>query len=234
MERQTVPYYDWIVLDDGEVPTVCTMGQAYIRCPEYRGRGSLVSKVLRVIESALPKGDALAFIEDDDYYAPDYLEAQSKRLASCAVAGEGRAIYYNVAGRWWYAHQNMTHASLCQTVLRVEALPILLSVTRASEDPFIDVRLWGAAKECGKVFDPDGHPTLVGIKGMPGRSGYGCGHRHHAAAKQDPSLSHLKTLIGNDASFYEPFYNPTEKRPSTRTELAQVARPPIWKARSGH
>ena len=72
MQRQTCKYTEWLVLDDGVVPQSPTLGQRYIRCPEYRGRASLAQKLKLAVREAT--GDAILVIEDDDWYAPDYLQ----------------------------------------------------------------------------------------------------------------------------------------------------------------
>lgn len=212
--RQTVKPSNWIVLDDGNVPTVCTMGQKYYRNLEWQGKGSLARKVRFALQNNLITGDALVFIEDDDWYAPQYLAWCSVGLAKYDLVGECHNLYYNVERRFWFEHGNTAHASLCATSLRRSVLPALLREVE-NEDPFIDSRLWANCRLSKLPFDPNKQNNkrrvTIGIKAMPGRKGYGEGHSPHAArAIQDPDLKKLRSLIGKDSEDYAKFYKTPE------------------------
>ncbi len=192
LARQTLRPVQMIVLDDGETPTECTLGQEYHYWPEMRGRGSMVRKFRRAMEEGLIKGDAIAPFEDDDYYAPDWLAFCADGLSRVKLFGEGRALYYTVRGRYWFAHHNMEHASLCATAIHRDAFPWLIQQLNVSECPFLDVRLWKNPPVSAFVSDPQRHAgkrrRSVGIKAMPGRTGYGGGHRgRDRSAKDDRS-----------------------------------------------
>lgn len=213
MARQTVKPLQWLVLDDDETPTKCTAGQEYYHWPEYRGRGSLVNKIRRALTDNLVKGDALLFIENDDWYAPDYIEWSIAGLRKTPLFGEGRALYYNVQHKFWYEHQNLKHASLCATSLTRSLYPWLLKQCTVSSEPFLDVRLWNYQQSVSHVSDPYANGKRlrrsVGIKAMPGRTGYGGGHRgRDKSSVGDPELKKLRSLIGDDADLYAKFYNP--------------------------
>jgi hypothetical protein len=211
MARQTLKPFQWLVLDEDDPPTVCTMGQQYVRCPQFKGKRSLLQKIEHCISKGLIKGDGLVCWENDDFYAPGWLEFCSQQLQQHALIGEGKAIYYNVRERWFYDIPNMGHASLCSTALRSSMLWVLQSQCD-SANVFVDARLWQAVGPRSRaVFDPDLHPggkrLVVGIKGMPGRVGYGGGHiTRDRSAKDDLDLSKLKELIGDDAALYEKFW----------------------------
>jgi predicted O-methyltransferase YrrM len=203
MARQTVQPHEWLVFDDGVVPTRCTMGQTVVRCQELAGRGSLASKLARAVN--LATGDALAVVEDDDWYAATWLEWCAVKLASTAVVGEGFAWYFNLAGRWFHPHSNMSHASLCSTAFRRDAFP-LVSAACEDDNPFIDVRLWEAARKAvvGEVFAPEDGRHVIGMKAMPGRAGYGWGHRQdHPGQQDDHEMRALACMVGSDVVEYE-------------------------------
>lgn len=202
-----------IVLDDGEEPTKCALGQDYRYWPEMRGRGSMVKKVRRAVQEGIITGDGLVFWEDDDHYSDDYLAWVAEGLSNYILYGEGRALYYTVRGRYWFEHSNLTHASLCATSIRREGFDWLMKQCTISECPFLDVRLWNKVPLTAHVEDPYKHPSRfrrsVGIKAMPGRSGYGGGHRgRDRSAVNDPDLVKLRSLIGADADAYAEFYDP--------------------------
>lgn len=229
MAKQTVKPMQWLVLDDDEIPTKCTAGQDYYYWPEFRGRGSLAKKVRRALEQNLVKGDAIAFVENDDFYAFDYMAWMTAGLQKFALYGEGRALYYNVNHRWWFEHVNLKHASLCATGLTNQLFPWLLKQCQISDEPFLDVRLWHNAPGPAAVYDPysrpDKHRHSVGIKAMPGRVGYGGGHRgRDKSAVDDPQLTKLRSLIGADADLYAKFYDPVAA-PLPPERNAHIPRP---------
>jgi hypothetical protein len=213
MSRQTRQPHQWLVLDDDDPPTQCTMQQQYIYNPEWRGSLSLLKKIEFAIQNNLITGDAVAFVENDDFYAPTWLEFCAKQLESCDMIGEGLSIYYNVKYRYWMQYRNMRHSSLCSTAVRAEQLQKVLELcdTTTNKDPFLDQRMWldnGGMKCSKKIFNPDGKRLVIGIKGMPGRAGYNIGHGFsERGGLGDRNLVKLHSLIGDDAELYKPFYD---------------------------
>jgi hypothetical protein len=209
MARQTLKPFQWLCVCDGDEPTKTTCNQEFIYCPDFRGNGSMIKKIRFVIEQNLIKGDALVFVEDDDFFSHVWLEFCATQLERYQLMGEGRAFYYNPVKRFWYEHGNMQHASLCSTALRRNLFPLVLGAC-ASENPFLDSRIWRDVIGNKKVFDPNtGKRLVVGMKGMPGRTGYGSGHVvREASARDDLDLAVLKKQIGADAKLYEGFYKP--------------------------
>ena len=199
--RQSIPHHQWIVLDDGETPAKCTMGQTHLYFgEETRGRHSLSHKLKLLMQRRdLITGDAIAFIEDDDWYRRDYLEVAAKRLQSdggYGMIGEGRALYYNVRDSRWHLHQNDEHASLAQTVVHRCAFGDLANVVERDDDPFVDIRLWRKSNYTRKVFLPEpDRPTLVGIKGI--YEGYGIGHSK-PLLNRDKTREYFYYLVGRE------------------------------------
>ena len=127
----------------------------------------------------------IAIAEDDDWYHPDYLMMSAMRASSNApIIGESNARYYNVRTRRARQLPNgedgkpRRHASLAQTVIHSDLLPLLREVSvqhYESRMPAIDMRLWERAPWPKQLERPTG--VHVSVKGMPGASGYGIGHR---------------------------------------------------------
>ena len=225
MRRQTLQPVQWIVLDDDDPKSVCTQSQEYVHNPRWAGTSSLVNKLRYALERDMIKGDALMFWENDDWYAPTWLEVMAAHLERGAIVGEGKSMYYNVRGRWWMQHMNMWHASLCETMVRRDVFPDLLQMCKDNSDAYIDCRLWPTLAGTGNqpppnckrvpyvMVDPDmtGRRLSVGIKAMPGKVGYGLGHQIACLSNghEDPTGAKLVEAIGKeDASRYERFYNP--------------------------
>ncbi len=208
LASQTLQPAQMIVIDDGTEPTRCTLGQDYYYLPHLRGKGSMVNKIKTALISGIVKGDALVFIEDDDYFSPAWLFECNRKMASHDIVGEGCAFYYNVRNRWWFLHNNRQHASLCSTAVTRAVFPYLLKLC-ANPDPFIDSRLWTTWNGTKHVFYPNRRMT-VGIKAMPGLTGVGTGHGSNPGegCYPDPTMAKLRDLIGADADAYEKFYQP--------------------------
>lgn len=203
MKRQTVPYHQWIVLDDGLTPTNCTMGQTHLCYGGTRGRGSLANKLkLLFSDIGAITGDAVAIIEDDDWYAPNYLELAMSRFQDYELIGEGYALYYNVRRRWWHMHTNKEHASLCQSLFTRSVFPAFRECLN-DPCPFIDVRLWKLPVK-KKLYMPEADKhSLVGIKGL--YPGYGIGH-NRPLENLDPQFAKIKKVIGPEADHYAKYY----------------------------
>lgn len=221
--RQTVKPTQWLVLDSSSTPLTCTQGQEHHHWPDLTG---MVAKVKFALQTGLTIGDVLIFVEDDDFYSPDYIEWCLNGLKRYHLVGECQNLYYNVRYRWWYDHKNKAHASLCATSMRRDVFPFLLQECQNTNDPFIDSRLWNNCRLSKMPFDPVrlGKRRTIGIKAMPGTKGYGSGHDpKNGWAIQDPNLVMLRKLIGDDADIYAKFYDPEKQlRP-----IAQVSEMPI-------
>lgn len=221
MKAQNRPISQWIVVDDGKEPTKTTMGQEVIRLDPMEGH-SLARNLL----AALPRVacDAVMFWEDDDYYNPDWSDMVNDRLETPSrrtylrpqVVGEGVALYYNVrrrrAGRW----NNCGHCSLAMTAICKEVIPAVMAGPvfnpgpgDAQEMALIDWRLWhtGLVRQIWLPASND-RPGVVGMKGMPGRTGMAGGHSDEHAANylDDVNLGILRACMGDDADTYAPFY----------------------------
>lgn len=135
-----------------------------------------------------PEIDLIFFIENDDYYAPKYIEAMLAEWEAAgkpALFGTGYTIYYHVKER---AHFRMTHperASAMNTAI-VPRLPINWP---QPHEVYTDLHLWSqdkcldSSKFAKKTFSPD--PIIsIGIKHGIGK----CGGRHHTDKMQRYSM----------------------------------------------
>ena len=197
----------WIVSDDCDPPTPCTMGQTIVRpTPLWQsGQNTQCRNLLSLIPLVLH--DKILICEDDDAYSPYYLETMSNRLDISPIVGETNAHYYNVSTRSYRVLSNVHHASLCQTGIRAEVLPSLSTVCQHNK-PWVDMELWRTWRRSSQLFRPDPvtGPLCVGIKGMPGRIGIGSGHRVKFGGAPDPNGTVLRDWVGEDAEVYMGYY----------------------------
>lgn len=191
LKRQTIQPDQWLILD---------------------GPDRMQKKVLDAIEAGKIEGDAIAFIEDDDWYRPTWLDFATTKLAKgYELVGEGNAAYYHVRNRWYSHCGNVRHAALCQTALHRDMLEPLANVIKSYDWPFFDVRIWNV--ECQKyLFLPktSAERHVVGIKGILGEGakfGYSGEHRDvlPKGTRSDPAMMELWKWIGPDAKNYATF-----------------------------
>lgn len=200
MARQTYRGdIQWICVDDVATPTPCTMGQTVIRpVPAWTpGENTLARNLLAAFPHV--KHDKVVFWEDDDFYAPGYLQAMADALDRAPLAGEFPACYYNILTRqYWTGSEHPHHASLCQTAIRAEMIPALAEMCKRRRD-HIDINFWRESK-ADKFWVRDA--GCVGIKGLPGRPGIGMGHRPRFWWPHDSDGSMLRAWIGEDVAAY--------------------------------
>ncbi len=211
MKAQTRQPDQWIVVDDFEVPTDCTMGQTVVRPEPFWQPGDRTLSRNLIAGLELVDCDKVAVIEDDDYYSPSWLETVDVMLEHFDLFGEGWTRYFHVGTRLHHLNSNDKHASLCATAWgQPMTAPIVDFVKGLNpQNPFIDGPIWQRFGDGQRLNDTH---LVVGMKGMPGRVGCGKGHavRQGTWTSADLGLSFLRELIGSDAEAYERFYSGPE------------------------
>jgi hypothetical protein len=194
----------WVIVDDGIVEQPITFARDGWACevlrpvPRWRLGENTQARNLREGLEVIGADARVVIIEDDDWYAPDWLEHVSQALEASQLVGEARARYYNVRTSLYREHGNEQHASLCATAVRDEALAALRFVTETAAK-FIDLVLWKQGIKEQALFT--GH-RVVGMKGLPGRYGIGYGHTASMRGMFDPTGVRLRQWIGDDADAY--------------------------------
>lgn len=210
MARQTYAgTVRWIIVDDGRVEQDASFDKPgwtveVIRPrPFWKPGDNTQGRNLKAALSKLSGGEIVTVWEDDDWYAPGWLEWVAGHAHEAELIGEGFAVYYNVRTRRWQRLHNDEHASLRCSVMRTGAIETFRDVL-ATPYRYYDMRLWKRHRD-SKVFP---QALTVGLKGLPGRPGIALGHegvRGHA----DPHLDQLRALIGDEAERYAGFYQET-------------------------
>lgn len=176
MRAQTIPAR-WVIVDDGpeamQTPEIDGWEIVHLRPePLWQGENTQARNIL----AGLPYcTERVAIIEDDDQYAPWWLEVCDQRLDDADLVGESHSLYRHRNGRERLMG-NTGHASLCSTALNKG--PALDAFRRACEQGAkgIDIRLWRDFDGSKRLYPPQPR-GVVGIKGYPGRPGIGVGHR---------------------------------------------------------
>lgn len=172
-----------------------------VRFPPQPGKNTLARNLLAAIPQVQRQN--VLFIEDDDFYASDYVARIAALLDQASIVGDPNSLYYHLPSHRYRVMRNEGTASLCQTGIRAELLPYLAKVCQDGPD-FIDGRLWQMAQR--RYLGPIG--GVVGIKGLPGRPGIGVGHRPDSRPGEwsdDADLSKLREWVGEDIELYREF-----------------------------
>lgn len=186
----------WVVVDDGVTP-FDPGGCIYLR-REPDGPNSLGRNLLHGFKNAALEAEEILMWEDDDWYAATRITNQVKQLNRWGLHGYGKSIYYNVPLKGVHVHSNFLHSSLFETAMRREVAQTFVEIIKTNPDAFyLDILLWKLVK--GKVAPHSGE--CIGIKGMKGRAGLGCGHVKNQLAY---TPADLKDYIGDDAKNYYP------------------------------
>jgi predicted SAM-dependent methyltransferase len=228
MENQTVPPDQWIVIDDGKDPLSVIPAQAGIQNVDYIRRVPLPTDpkhtmIINMKEAVKHvTGDVILIMEDDEYYAPKYIETMLSKLEKFGVVGIGRSKYYHLPSGKYLKDCNMDNASLAQVGFRKSFLPEFTELLAG--DQYVDMRIWkhvGDTKTLrwndtdrspdrkingrGYIFDDGENHLYVGMKGLPGRAGICWGHKGehtHYKLQDTPDRKILKSWVGDDAGYY--------------------------------
>jgi hypothetical protein len=143
------------------------------------------------------------FIEDDDWYAPNYIEYLLQRYKEAGepeIFGLNQSIYYHIMVNKFWISNHPGRASAMSTLVRVDAMDTYQ--WGADNDPWFDIAVWKQLN--GKAIDMPHKPIAVGIKhgfGVHGGVGHKAGFHHYKA--NDPKREYLKGIVGEDINFYD-------------------------------
>ena len=202
MMAQTYPgRVKWIVVDDGMLPQPVTfrrpMWEVSVIRPQQKWRIGENSQGRNFVEALklVQPNERVAVIEDDDYYAPGWLARVDAELNEYDLIGQGWNCYYHVKTGAIRINDNDTHASLCASAFKGKALEVFRRQCERAPR-LIDVPMWRHAprRHCFKAR------LVVGMKGLPGRTGIAGGHTLTTAHPFD-----LQEWIGEDARAYAQF-----------------------------
>lgn len=193
----------WVIVDDGEKEQPINFKpingiwhmEIYRPEPFWQPGQNTQARNLLTGLAVIRNDENLVIIEDDDFYGPDWLETVEQKLKNAELVGETRARYYNVQTKTGREMLNESHASLCATAMRGQAIETFRSVCRPGIE-FIDHILWQAHSN-RHLFE--GH-RVVGIKGLPGRQGIGMGHDKKFSGTRDNGGKLLIEWVGQDAA----------------------------------
>lgn len=155
-------------------------------------------------ERLFAKGvDVVAFIEDDDYYSPEYLKLMTdawEKNGKPDLFGIGETYYYHLGNKRWLHMRHPERASAMSTMTTKKVLDVQWP---GNHESFLDIQLWRNVPN--KKTTTFGRIISLGIKGYgEGQLFGGIGHNKLWAMYKnlDADLSWLKQAVGSDIEFY--------------------------------
>ncbi len=149
--------------------------------------------------------DVIAFIENDDWYSPEYLEQMAEKWEFYRrpdLLGIDYTIYYHVKLKKYFTFQHIQRASAMGTFIK----PDLNIIWPQDHDPYTDQWLW--VNRCGigrrMVFTPH-KPICVGMKHGEGMAG-GIFHTTKLNRYTNEDNGFLQRILDSDSyNFYSQF-----------------------------
>jgi len=158
--------------------------------------------------------DVIFLIEDDDYYAPNYVETMLARYVEAGepdIFGIGETTFYHPQARMKFYREHKRRACAFVSMIKTSAIEKIR--WDKIDEVFFDDHAWKQLQGKTVVFGPDVPPLSIGIKhgrGPSGAQGHNQWFYSHGASAQesvkDQNFEWLKKNIGlADAAFYIQF-----------------------------
>jgi len=153
--------------------------------------------------------DLVALIENDDWYAPNYLEEMVRQWEQAGrpdLFGTQYTIYYHIGLKAWFTMKHSRRASAMNTLIK----PDLSFAWCQDHDPYTDLHLWKVLE--GKGWEPE-PPISMGIKHREGLHG-GRNHldRLERYVNKDVDCAFLRGLMDSASfKFYSTYYGGIKK-----------------------
>jgi hypothetical protein len=210
----------WIVVDDGEIPTQMNLNQEYIRSDIIWKEGLNTQAYNLLLGLEKVKNDVLFFIEDDDWYSSNFIQNIIDfllKIKNPQIVGEANSLNYNLLTNQYYLCEMPSMASLYKTCITKDVYPFLRKLLLfyhennsklINNQIFIDEMLWSQNINTFNKHLINNNNLAIGIKNMPGRKGV-CGHvddysnyikylNSKNSGIDNKSLDFLKNTIKND------------------------------------
>lgn len=206
--RQTRTPDLWIVNNDTDDPLTLERTPFETKATEFRWSGSFLF-LLQDLLAEVPPDHAVVWIEDDDWYAADYIQTIVDSLSEKhPAAGNSMEPRYCLPARKWRI--KMKHYPNCgNTALHPSAIRSYSEMlSTEKQQPWID---WWRQIRGTTNATPMQRIAMkgVGYGSMPGRRSRGPNDHDPKLLdkrwRHDPDLDRLRQWIGKDLEFYAPF-----------------------------
>lgn len=179
------------------------------------GNGRDITKRYRIGYDRLSgRVDVIAFIENDDWYSPDYLRVMAGAWADMgrpAIFGTNYTVYYHLKIGAYFTMTHNTRSSAMSTMIK----PGLNITWPVDHEPFTDMHLWShvgqmdTIRQRGAVFNPGKHICLGMKHGIGLCGGFNHAERLNRYRFPDHDQKFLRENLDEESfKFYSKFYEP--------------------------
>ena len=200
IESQTVKPNKWIIIDDGQFDSSIIVRDlpyvSYVKRPRTESGNTIKENMLKAFD--ICNAQNIIIMEDDDWYAPDYIESMLEGLKHNKLVGIRPYMYYSLKTKSYMIRGQRNSMSIwATTAFHPDLIPEIRKVINITKDHSIDINVWNAlGQKFGYVFEKD-HMMHVGIKNAPGRNGTTGTHDKESLGTFDPDGSFLKKIVGS-------------------------------------
>ena len=217
MNNQTVKPDRWIIVDDGHTPvsddvlSKSDIPVKHIIMPKPNPRVKTHTINFRAGAKRVSDEGSIFVIDDDDYYAPTYIEKMMGYLNNGVdIVGTAREIEYSLRKDGGYDILNRARFTTNHhTAFNTKILNEVFKVIDNTDDPRMDLLVWDHIKKktfikwAMPVFDPY---ICVSFKQWPAIvNGYCKNHRKDFLGNVDKDYKYLKNLLGDDFERYSKY-----------------------------
>jgi hypothetical protein len=200
LSNQTVKP-DFIIDVNDESPSTFTYTDAYGNQKTIPNKCDITWRYRLGYERASALSvDCVLLMENDDWYAPNYIETMVNKwieLGKPDLLGHDYTIYYHIGVFGYVTMNHKLRSSAMNTLIK----PGLTFKWPLDHDPYTDLWLWQKSRLQGKIFTPS-KTICLGIKHGDGLTG---GRRHIDRIdkyERDAGKMWLKNILGSDEKSY--------------------------------
>lgn len=206
----------WIVVINGSSYSFSKFGSLAMRYGAHavvvrhtleRSPGQLARNIYSALNLLDDDVELVSFMEDDDWYAADYLRAvEDAALASPPmILGQPGWWYYHLGQQRYQRNWTYPYATMAGTTIHARYLGKLeegCQIFAEADAKGLDAWLWKST-QTGRVFlsqraEGGDRPFVVGIKGYDGQDNVGVGGSPGADWVHDPYSVKLREWTKND------------------------------------
>ncbi len=196
LNNQTFQNFQWVVVDDGKEPVGPARACKYIR-REHDPKKRFTHRENLLAGLKEWNGGIIIFMEDDDFYPPEYL-AETVKLArsSTGLFGWKNATYYWPLEKHRLVNQR---EDLCITALsgcHFRHRDRFIDIVRSCEGNFVDIDLWHKFADKTMRKYP-GETIPIGIKGLS-RNGFTGEHRKKFEKSEHEHEPWFRSQVGEE------------------------------------
>lgn len=198
MENQTLQPSFVLVVGHKPTSDSCDITQRYKQGYEFLSKEKYENKF-----------EVIALIENDDYYAPDYLETMYKgwiKANKPDIYGLNHTIYYHIKEKAFFTMHHQSRSSAMNTLIK----PNLDFFWCRDDEPYTDIHLWHTIEN--KFIEQNLKKEIcIGMKHGVGLTGGGS-HTSglHRFTNKDHDHKFLKLVMNDDHEsfdFYTNYFN---------------------------